>query len=65
MTEQQKVTPAIFDKKAEAKAEEKKKDVPMIAYRKIWTDSDGVLHDEMSEPIPVSEWAEYEKEHKL
>lgn len=69
------IDPRILDKKnqpefqraepVEEKQENRKKDVPMIAYRKQWTDEKGNRHDEMSEPIPVSEWAEYEKENEL
>lgn len=59
---EEKVTPKIFDRKRE---DESKTEEPMIAYRKTWTDSDGVLHDEMSKPVPVKEWAAFEKENGL
>lgn len=39
-------------------------DVPMIVHRQQYTDSEGKLN-EREHRVPVSEWAEYEKEHNL
>ncbi len=58
MTE--KVTPAILDKNRK-----EEKEVPMIAYVQRYVDSEGVQREKVHGPMPVSEWAEYEKENKL
>ncbi len=53
-------------KMAEGKPEEKKtKEVPMIVHRTPYVDSAGNHHIKEHGPMPVSEWAEYEKENGL
>lgn len=57
----EKVTPAVLDKNREVK----EKEVPMIAMRQTFVDSEGNVEEKWRGPMPVSEWAEYEKENKL
>lgn len=40
-------------------------EVPMIMHRERIIDSNGVQHDKEHGPMPVSEWAEYERKHNL
>ncbi len=48
-----------------APVKEVKEDVPMIAHRERYVDKDGVQQDRWHGPMPVSEWAAYEKENGL
>lgn len=41
------------------------KDVPMIVHRQFFTNPDGTPGEKTHGPMPVSEWAAYEKEHNL
>ncbi len=69
-------TPMILDKNRKTeeptkidadRVEEKesKEEVPMIVHRTYFTDSDGVRQEKVHGPMPVSEWAEYERKHGL
>ena len=40
-------------------------DVPMIVHHQPYTNADGVADVKTHGPMPVSEWAAYEKAHNL
>lgn len=58
---EEKATPAILDKKRGKNTE----DVPMIVYRRNGVDSEGNAVVIEHGPMPVSEWAAFEKENNL
>lgn len=71
-----KITPAILDKKTEDNATDgenreqndtvnREDDRPMIVYRQTFVDANGVQQTKEHGPMPVEDWAAYEKEHKL
>ncbi len=40
-------------------------DTPMIVHRQRITNPDGTIGEKQHGPMPVADWPEYEKEHKL
>lgn len=45
--------------------ETEKEDVPMIVHRQTYIDNEGVFREKLHGPMPVSEWAAYEKKNNL